>query len=139
MAFSGRKLALLAVIGAACIPALLLVRAHGSDHADTPAIAARPGADLTDVFIFPSPTNANNVVLAMCVHPLIPSGMGASVDFDPNVLYQFKIDNNGDFIEDLVIQAKFVGSGASQQVQISMGKPITTGTITQQLAPEPTN
>jgi hypothetical protein len=136
MAFSGRKLALLAVVGAALIPALLFVRARGSDHADTPAIAARPGADLTDVFMFPSPTNTNNVVLVMCVHPLIPSGQGPSVVFDPNVLYQFKIDNTGDFVEDYVIQATFVGTGSNQTVQIAAGKPTMTGTSSVLLTPD---
>jgi hypothetical protein len=93
--------------------------ARASDHADTPAIAATPGVDLTDVFLFPSPVNPNNVVLVMNVHPLIPSGQGLSTVFDPNVLYQFKIDNTGDFKEDLVIQAKFSGTGANQKVQIA--------------------
>jgi len=118
------------------VPLLMHSRARGSDHADTPAIAAMPGVDLSDVFIFPSPTNSNNVVLAMCVHPLIPPGGGPSVVFDPNVLYQFKIDNTGDSVEDLVIQAKFTGTGPSQQVSISFGKPLMLGTVTEQLAPD---
>ncbi|HLK56816.1 MAG TPA: DUF4331 family protein [Chthonomonadaceae bacterium] len=132
MAFSRKKIVLLAA-GVLLVPALLLVKmkAHGSDHADTPAIAALPGTDLTDLYIFPSPTNSNNVVLAMCVHPLIPTGMGLSTVFDPNVLYQFKIDTNGDSVEDLVIQAKFTGIGANQQVQISGPvKPSHLGTQT---------
>ena len=134
MAFSRKKLAVLA-IGALLVPALLLVKmkAHGSDHADTPAIAATPGADLTDLYIFPSPTNSNNVVLAMCVHPLIASGQTTAdkAYFDPNVLYQFKIDVNGDSVEDLVIQAKATGTGASQQIQVSGPvKPSRTGVQT---------
>lgn len=130
-----RKAALFAA-ALAIVPAVMLTRARGSDHADTPAIAQSPGTDLTDVFIFPSPTNANNVVLAMCVHPLIASGQGPATSFDPNVLYQFKIDNTGDSVEDYVIQAKFSGTGASQQVRISSGKPIVIGTTTQQLTPD---
>jgi hypothetical protein len=55
----------------------------------------------------------------MCVRPLIPSGQGGAFQFDPNVLYQFKIDNTGDFREDLVIQARFLGTGATQQVLIA--------------------
>ena len=102
---------------------------QASDHADTAANAARPGADMADVFIFPSPMNNNNVVLAMDVRPLIPAGQGSSVSFDPNVLYQFKIDTSGDFVEDLVIQARFSGSGANQRVLISGPyKPVNTGT-----------
>jgi Domain of unknown function (DUF4331) len=99
-----------------------------SDHGDTAENYNRIGADLTDVFIFPSPENDDNVVLVMDVHGLIPAGQSAS--FDPGVLYQFKIDTTGDNVEDLVIQAKFFGSGATQQVAIAGPmKPLTTGTI----------
>jgi hypothetical protein len=110
LAFTGTALVLTA--------GLIGVRnARGSDHADTPQIAASAGTDITDVFIFPSPTNSNNVVLTMCVSPLIPTG--GTRAFDPDVLYQFKIDNTGDKVEDLVIQARFEGTGASQKVMIS--------------------
>jgi uncharacterized protein DUF4331 len=115
-------------IAALVVPVLLIGRAYSSDHADTPNIAANPGEDISDVYMFPSPSNANNVVLVMNVHPLIGAGMGTSTYFDPNVLYQFKIDNTGDGVEDLVIQAKFSGTGPTQQVSITGPlKPSTTG------------
>lgn len=88
-----------------------------SDHADVREVVSRPGSDISDVFIFPSKENSNNVVLAMNVNPLIASGGTAS--FDPDVLYQFKIDLNKDGIEDRVIQVKFNGSGATQQVTVA--------------------
>jgi hypothetical protein len=110
--------------------------ARGSDHADTPDLAQNPGQDLSDVFIFPSPSSPNNVVLVMNCHPLIGPGNGPTTSFDPNVLYQFKIDNTGDAVEDLVIQAWFTGTGPTQQVHIAgPAHPITTGTTTQQLTP----
>ena len=129
---SRKKLGLLAAAaGIVLFPGLLLVKARGSDHADTPAIAANPGVDLTDVFIFPSPADAAKVVLVMNVHPLIPSGV-TSTTFDPSVLYQFKIANAGDPkhpVENLVIQAKFTGTGTNQTVQIAGPvKPSMTGT-----------
>ncbi len=109
-------------------PALLIRRGHASDHADTPNIAANPGEDISDVFIFPSPSNPDNVVLVMNVHPLIGAGMGASTYFDPNILYQFKIDNTGDGVEDVVIQARFGPAGPTQSVAITGPiKPSTTG------------
>jgi hypothetical protein len=111
-------------------PIALLTPTRASDHADTPTIASRPGTDLTDVFMFPSATDPDKVVLAMTVHPLIIAGQGRSVNFDPNVLYQFKIDNNGDAVEDLVIQARFKGSGPNQKVKISRpSEPERTGSI----------
>src|ERR1700685_3722279 len=85
--FRGVMIALAVV----AIPAFMLRLAHGSDHADTPELAANPGQDLSDVFIFPSPQNVNNVVLVMDVNPLIGPGKGLTTYFDPGVLYQFKI------------------------------------------------
>ena len=42
----------------------------------------------------------------------------AQASFDHNLLYQFKIDNNGDAMEDKVIQVTFTGEGADQQVEV---------------------
>lgn len=123
-----RTWALVGLLAAGLIPAIALTsrQARSSDHADTPEIAASPGSDLTDVFVFPSATNPDNVVLALCVHPLIPAGGTAT--FDPSVLYQFKIDNNGDHVEDLVIQATFGAATANQPVYIAGPKaPLLTG------------
>ncbi|MFY9234801.1 MAG: DUF4331 family protein [Fimbriimonadaceae bacterium] len=129
---------------------LLLIPAFASDHADTLETAGNPGRDLSDVYIFPSTQNPNNVVLVMCVNPLIASGGGPAARFDPNVLYQFKIDRDEDSVEDLVIQAKFDNS-PNQVVQIagpvkpsSVGTTTnfetpyaTTGTINTQFSPTP--
>ena len=154
MVLSRKKMAL--VLGALAItPAVVFsiaTKTRGSDHADTPTIAKTPGADLSDVFVFPSPTNPNNVVLVMDVHPLIPTGQSANVSFDPDVLYQFKIDNVGDSVEHLVIQAKFTGTGPNQTVAVAgplaptttgvnsvllVQNGLTTGTINQTFSPQP--
>src|SRR4028118_1798111 len=76
--------------------ALLYSPVQASDHADTAENVSRPGADLTDVYIFPSASSDKRVVLVMNVRPLIPSGGAGTASFDPDVLYQFKIDNTGD-------------------------------------------
>lgn len=140
---SRKKLGLLiAAAGVLIVPGLLLVKARGSDHADTPAIAANPGVDLTDVYVFPSPTDSTKVVLVMNVHPLIPSGVTNTI-FDPDALYQFKIANKGDRklpVENLVIQAKFTGTGANQTVQIAGPvTPTRTGTKSVFETPDPTS
>lgn len=116
-------------LAALAAPIALLGVGKASDHADTPDIAANPGTDITDVYVFPSETNRDNVVLVMNVHPLIAPGQGLATTFDPNVLYQFKIDQNGDGLEDAVIQAKFSGTGPNQTVAISGPiHPSTRGT-----------
>ena len=154
MVLSRKKMALL--LGAMAItPAVIFsvaTKTRGSDHADTPTIAKTPGADLTDVFVFPSPTNPANVVLVMNVHPLIPTGMSAGVSFDPDVLYQFKIDNVGDNVEHLVIQMKATGTGPNQVIAVAgpmaptttgaqsfllVQNGLTTGTINQTFSPQP--
>jgi len=95
--------------------------ARASDHQDSPTVVARPGADITDVFAYPAPDDANNIVLAMDVYPLIPGGMSASSQyaFDPSVLYQFKIASNianKDYSEKSVIQFTVSGSGQTQSL-----------------------
>jgi hypothetical protein len=130
------------LVGAAVatVGALSARRALTSDHADTPEIAAAPGTDLTDVFVFPSATDPNKVVLAMCVSPLIPTGQASSRSFDPSVLYQFKIDNTGDNVEDLVIQARFTGTGPNQLVSFAgPAAPLVTGTQSRELPTLPVN
>lgn len=104
-------------------------RAAASDHQDSPTTVARPGGDITDVFVYQAPDNASNVVLQMDVHPLIPTGSGPSTFFDPAVMYQFKIDSNGDGVEDTVLQVQAVGAGAAQTLSVfGPAAPIVVGT-----------
>ena len=77
----------------------------GSDHQQTPLTELNPRLDITDVFVFPGSTD-QRIVLAMTVaSPLI--GMNTSPRFDPNALYQLKVDNNQDGMEDVVLQFSF--------------------------------
>jgi hypothetical protein len=94
--------------------------AIGSDHQDTPFVELNPKTDLTDVYAFPG-ASTGRIVLAMDTRAfLTPAQTGdpAQASFDHNLLYQFKVDNNGDAKEDRVIQVTFTGEGASQQVQV---------------------
>jgi uncharacterized protein DUF4331 len=102
---------------------MLLVAAAGlgvtrfitaSDHKDSMLLASDPAADIADIYTFRSPTNPANVVLAMTVSGFIPPSEASTTFFDPNVLYQWKIDNDGDAVEDLVIQAFVTGTGGHQ-------------------------
>lgn len=81
---------------------------RAADHHDAPSITEDPRADLADLFTFVNPNNGN-IVLAMTVNGFtIPGEIG--VAFSPSVLYQFKIDNTGDLVEDLVIDGRFTPS-----------------------------
>jgi hypothetical protein len=90
---------------------------RSSDHQDTYNLATRSNtsADITDVFVFPSPTNPNNVVFAMDVSPLIPAGMGTSKLFDPSLMWQIKISHVAGGPEDEVMQFGVSGTTAASQ------------------------
>jgi len=107
--------------------------ARGSDHQDSPTVVANPLADITDVFAFPDPHDAQKVALVMDVRPLIPAGMTAGIALDPNVLYQFKVATSGvasgSFTENTVIQFTADGTGTAQNVTLyGPAKPNEVGT-----------
>jgi hypothetical protein len=111
------------------VPVVLLRKAHGSDHADTPELASNPGQDISDVFMFPDPNDTSKVVLVMNVNPLITPAKVGSTFLDPNVLYQFKLDTTGRGVEDKVIQVKATGSDANQTISVAGPvKPSVLGT-----------
>src|SRR5579862_5074590 len=96
---------------------------RSSDHQDTLAVVNRPGADITDVYMFPSPANSNAIDLVMNVHPLIPAG-STSAYFDPSVLYQFKLAHGKTGTtapEDEVYQLVANGTGSSQTLTLYGG------------------
>ena len=105
---------------------------RSSDHQDSNTVLARPGADITDTYLFPSPTNSNNVVIVMDVSPLIPAGMGTATFFDPAVMYQFKFAHGAmgtTANEDTVIQLLPNGTGSSQTLTVfGPAAPVQTGT-----------
>jgi len=106
--------------------------ARASDHQDSPVTIGRPGADITDPYIFPAPDNPRNVVMVMNVHPFIPAGQGLSTFFDPGVVYQMNFAPPGDLGQPFVIQ--FVGGtpGSNQPVFVyGPNHPAITGNQTQ--------
>jgi Domain of unknown function (DUF4331) len=127
-----RAAALLSALAIACIAIAsvlyLAPRANASDHQDSPLTVARPGADITDIYVFPANDPAK-VVFVMDVFPLIPPGLGTQTFFDPGVLYQFKIGLRSDATEDLVMQFKPDAVGANQRVMMyGPARPGLTGT-----------
>lgn len=108
---------------------IMLVRpAHMADHRDAPGISEDGRADLLDVFAFVNPNNGN-VVLAATVNPFSIGG-AIQVAFGPDILYEFKIDNTGDNVEDLVIQTTFTPTVPGPQTFTVRGpaRPRTVGT-----------
>lgn len=91
--------------------------ALGSDHQDIPEVELNPKMDMTDVYAFPG-SAPGRIVLVMNSRAFLTPAETPGSSFDPDLLYQFKIDNNGDAVEDKVIQVTFHGTGANQTVEV---------------------
>lgn len=102
----------------ACISTAGVIRlARGSDHQDTPDVELNPASDMTDVYAFPG-SSPDRIVLVLNSWAFITPAQTTNSYFDPDLLYQFKIDNDTDGREDRVIQVTFKGSGANQTVEV---------------------
>ena len=107
-----------APLAAAVLAGGLLVRdVIGSDHQDTPEVELNPRMDINDVYAFPGASEDRIVLVMTTSSPLTPS-QSARASFDPDLLYQIKIDTNGDAVEDKVLQITFQGEGEGQQVVV---------------------
>ena len=81
---------------------------RASSHREAPLISGDPQADNTDVYAFMSPDTPDNVTLIASFLPFEdPSGGPNFYKFGDNVLYEIKIDNNGDGVEDITYQFRF--------------------------------
>lgn len=106
------------------IVGLILVAA---DHIDAPAVQGGT-SDITDFYSFQG-ANTNNLVFVANVKGLLSPTATASTSFDENVMVEFNIDNNGDNVEDLVIQAIPRGGKMYFFGPVSPGTPGTSSTV----------
>jgi hypothetical protein len=123
-----------------------------ANHREAPITALDHKADITDVYAFRSYEDgrSTHVTMIMCVDPLLEPGNGPNYfPFDPDILYEIKVDNNRDAVEDVVFQFRFsteqrlpglfqvyagVPGGAAAPVNspppVLPGTPLIPGTIT---------
>lgn len=111
-------LSLLAISG------LVLVAA---DHADAPAVTGN-ASDITDVYAFQGQDNSK-MVFVINTQGLLSPAATAAASFDSNVLLEVNIDNTGDNVEDLVIQAIRKGDKIHFFGPVAPGTTGTTSTI----------
>jgi Domain of unknown function (DUF4331) len=79
-----------------------------SSHREAPITALDQKADITDWYAFVSPEHPDHVVMILNVDPFLEPANGPNYfPFDPNVLYEMKIDNDHDGIEDISFQFRF--------------------------------
>ena len=132
---------------------LLLITPPGvfaSSHREAPITALDHAADITDFYAFVSYDHPDRVTFIMNVDPFLEPSNGPNYfPFDPNVLYQIKIDNNHDALADVTFNIQFqtqirapqlftgfagVGSGItapkSSPAPVAPGTPIVPPAIT---------
>tara|TARA_R110002049_G_scaffold231823_1_gene404407 strand:- start:11469 stop:12119 length:651 start_codon:yes stop_codon:yes gene_type:complete len=74
-----------------------------ADHIDAPAVQGG-NSDITDFYAFQG-ENTSNLVFVANLQGLLSPSLTSTAAFDENVLIEINIDNTGDNVEDLVIQA----------------------------------
>ena len=91
--------------------ALLLlapVSMFASSHREAPITALDRTADITDWYAFVSYDHPDRVTMILNVDPFLEPSNGPNYfPFDPNVLYEMKVDNNRDGVEDVTFQFRF--------------------------------
>ena len=137
-----------AVVGTCMIDVPLSIPAN---HREAPITAIDQKADITDWFAFVSYDNPTKVTMILNVDPFLEPGNGPNYHpFDPEILYEMKVDNNFDADEDIKIQFRFskpeirtpglftgfagVGSGivapANSPSPVAPGTPVVPAAIT---------
>jgi hypothetical protein len=95
----------------AFVLALLMVvptTMFASSHREAPITALDRSADVTDWYAFVSYDHPDRVTMILNVDPLLEPANGPNYfPFDPNVLYEMKIDNNRDGVPDITFQFRF--------------------------------
>ena len=85
-----------------------------SSHREAPITALDTKADITDLYAFRSydasghDTTPPSITMILCVDPFLEPANGPNwFPFDPNVLYEIKVDNNNDGLAEVVFQFRF--------------------------------
>jgi uncharacterized protein DUF4331 len=118
-----KKLSVAALVAVLVGSQMMPTRA--SSHREAPLISADPLADNTDVYAFVSPDAPDTVTLIASFVPFEdPAGGPNFYRFGDNVLYEIKIDNNGDGVEDISYQLRFTSQVANPNTFLYNTGPI---------------
>ena len=108
--------------------------AFASSHREAPNIARLPTLDATDLYMFNSYEAGRTgyvTILANYIPLQDPYGGPNYFALDQSGLYEIKIDNNGDGVEDLTFQFQFSNSlaNANAGIALSVGPAGTTKSV----------
>lgn len=83
-------------------------RMLGASHREAPITALDQKADITDWYAFVSPEHPDRVVMILNVDPFLEPSNGPNYfPFDPGILYEMKVDNDNNGIEDITFRFRF--------------------------------
>lgn len=141
----------LALVLSLVLTALAAV-APPSDHKDSPYIDAYPQRDIGDLFVWQGEQTGSPAFL-INLNPLTPPSVDGMHGLDPSVLYEFKIDTDGDFVADLAYKisvedstggadgtqriALYRATGADAQSDTVAGERVAQGSSTSFAATAP--
>jgi Domain of unknown function (DUF4331) len=78
-----------------------------ADHLDAPGLKSPNGnakTDITDIYAFQKPGDADKSILILNVNPLAPT---LATEFESNGLYQLKIDTDADALAEIAFRIQF--------------------------------
>ena len=117
----------------------------GANHREAPITALDHKADITDIYAFRSYDGGvtPSVTLILCVDPLLDPANGPNwFPFDPEILYEIKVDNNNDAVADVTFQFRFnteqrlqnlfqvyAGAGSGINAPANSPAPVPPGTL----------
>lgn len=105
---------------------LTVQTAKASSHREAPFISNDPTADNTDVYAFRS-TEAGREGFVTLIANFIPDQTPGSgphyFKFDDTVLYEIKVDNTGDGVEDISYQFRFSNQTKNPDTVLGMAAP----------------
>ncbi|NOV30423.1 DUF4331 domain-containing protein [Methylomonas sp. ZR1] len=116
---------------------------EAANHREAPLTALDAKADITDWYAFVSYNDPSKVTMILNVDPLLEPSNGPNYfPFDPEILYEMKVDNNFDADEDITLQFRFktenrlpgvftgfVGAGTGIVAPANSPNPIAAGTL----------
>ncbi|MCX7068076.1 MAG: DUF4331 domain-containing protein [Methylococcales bacterium] len=98
----------LALLSSALLMLGSVESAHAANHREAPLTALDTKADITDWYSFVSYDDPSKVTMILNVDPFLEASNGPNYfPFDPEILYEMKIDNNFDADEDITLQFRF--------------------------------
>ena len=106
---------------------------YAADHIDAPAVTGAgnvsTGADITDLYAFQSPADNSKMVFVINTQGLMSPAVSSTATFPNYVMYELNIDNNGDNVEDLVIQCLVQNGKIRVYGPVAPGTTGTTSTV----------